>query len=378
MFKKYNFLLFSSLLVVFVVAFTNAYIVNLKGAEIDAERFLDEAINWARFGHVELVVDAEFFIQFLGLLVYAFGFDEFILTSVGVLFYFYSIAFLFYRHRNVPSPLNGFVFVVVCYFVLFSPSLILRIGALLREPYVIFALVMMIYHAVSFIERKKLEQFLFVLLYGLFGALFHKAMLAFLPVFLLVLSLFTTNKSLRSWLMVGGVFVIFVVLAVFLFPTLGSLRGGSALSVMMTGDFSTAERIVDYKASREFRTTYDYGKDFSSLTGVILTIIKANLYYYLSPFPWKVTSFVDLFALAESWLRVMVIGGLFLFLKKEPNRSLAFVLVCYVLLNTIWAVGTSNYGTATRHHITTTPLLLYGLILVMRNRKIHSLIYSRI
>lgn len=368
MIKKHTFLIFLSFVMAILVAFSNAYVVNLKGAEVDAERFLKHAMEWAQFGSLELVIDAEFFIQFLGVLVYLGGSDELFLTAIGILFYYCSIWFLLRQYGSF-GCWRILAFLVACYLVFFSPSLILRMGALLREPYVIFALIMMTYHAVKFIERKSFGRFILVLLFGLIGALFHKAFLAFLPIFLIVLASFLVNRNPRSWLLIGGVFVSFGVLAILLFPTLATLRGGDALSVIMSGDFSTADRIVDSKSSREFRTTYDYGKDFSSLGGVLLTVIQANIYYYLAPFPSKVTAVVDIFAVVENWLRIFVITYLAWRLKVQPNRAAMFVLVCYFLFNSIWAVGTSNYGTATRHHITTAPLLLYGFILVSGTRR---------
>lgn len=358
--------LYLSVIIVFLIAISNSYLVNLKGAEVDAERFLEHANNWAFLGTLKYAIDAEFFIQFLGVFVYLFSFDEFQLTLIG-LFAYYAIYFKLFLIVDYKSAKIPWAFHIVVVLALFSPSVLLRVGALLREPYVIVALGFMVYFGVRYIETLNVKFIFYSLMFGFFGMFFHKAILAFIPIYFILILFFNTSFNIKSILFGLVILGVSSIVMLVVFPSLSNLRGGAALSVVLTGEFSGAEQVVGYKSGREFRTTYDYGADFSNIFTIMLTALKANYYYYFSPFPWNIRTFSDIYAFIENSLRFFVIGFISLSLFKKFSKPVLFVFLCYLLLNTIWAVGTSNYGTGSRHHITTLPLLMLALIYILKN-----------
>src|SRR4026209_612645 len=63
----------------------NAYVVDLKGASVDASKFHEAAISWMHFGSVGFVVDAAFYSQLLGLIYLLFGKSEFVGAQLSVL-----------------------------------------------------------------------------------------------------------------------------------------------------------------------------------------------------------------------------------------------------------------------------------------------------
>ena len=142
-------------------------------------------------------------------------------------------------------------------------------------------------------------------------------------------------------------------------PNLGQLRGGQALTVILTGDFSSAEDIVSWKSGRELRSSYDYGMDVSSMPDFFLTVIRSNIFFYLKPFVTDLSNISDLIGFTENLLRLSLIFVLVSeIVKSKFDRKAYFILFCYLAFNAIWAIGTFNYGTGSRHHITTIPLLL--------------------
>ena len=124
-----------SILIVVSLAISNSYIINLKGAYIDAERFLAGAEYWAKNGTFEIVIDSAFFMQFIGVFI-RLGFSEFGLTLIGILMYFTAVV-PFLSKLTFEKKLASFS---IFFLVAFCPSLIFRLAALLREPYVIFFL----------------------------------------------------------------------------------------------------------------------------------------------------------------------------------------------------------------------------------------------
>ncbi len=359
-------ILFLSFFATLIIALANSYFMNLKGAEVDAERFLRHAREWSETGSWRIVTDAEFFFQYLGLLIYLFGFDEFFLTLVGFCVYYFTFIFLFskIRYQSIHTMV---AFHIVLYMCMFSPSVLLRIGALLREPYVILTIVMMVYFGVRYIETRRIHFLVVTICAAFVGMFFHKALLAFSPVFIVFLLAVSLTMRARSIVLLCIVGFLTILLAEVFLPELASTRGGQALSVILSGDFQVAEKIVGIKSGRDFRTTYNYGANFKGLDNVAITILKANVYYYLSPFPWKIQTAVDLLAFAENMIRFSIIVFVAISVVKTRNRPALFALGCYLLFNTIWAVGTSNYGTASRHHITSLPLLLLVIIVLSNN-----------
>lgn len=352
------------------MAISNGYVTNLKGAEIDAERFLEKGADWASSGSFQLVVDAEFFVQLIGVFTRA-GLDEFGMTLIGILLYYVTIVpYMAKMPLTISKPSTIAVFLLV----VFSPSMLFRIAALLREPYTIFFLTFGVFFLSTWIVRRRLKNLIFGIVFCVIAALFHKAALALLPLVLLLL-------VVCSFRFRAGM-IIFVILSIPLFSyllfealaLLQGLRGVQAITVILTGDLSSAEQIVSGKSSREFRTTYDYGADWSSLTGVLATVVKSNIYYYGKPFISDVRSLSDLVAFVENFLRLTVLYAVVAKLHSRgfDDRQHIFLLGCYLAFNLIWALGTANYGTGSRHHMTSFPILglLYYLVFNEKNKKI--------
>lgn len=344
------------------MAVSNAYITNLKGAEIDAERFLEKGEDWASNGTVQLVVDSDFFIQLVGLYTRA-GLDEFGMTLIGILLYYATIAFFITKLRltiNKPST------IAVFFLLVFSPSVLFRVAALLREPYTIFFVTFGVFLLSAWIVNRRSGYFIVGLAFCVVGALFHKAALALLPLIILLLMVCSIRFRPGTVVFVAFSVSLFSYLIYASLSLLEGLRGVQALTVILTGDFSSAEQIVSAKSSRDFRTTYDYGADWTSFSGVIVTVFKSTVYYYGKPFLNDLQGVSDFVAFFDNFLRwvVLYVVCVALYKNRFNNRQHVFLMGCYLLFNIIWAVGTSNYGTGSRHHMTSLPILalLYCLI----------------
>ena len=359
-----------SFLLAVSMAVSNAYITNLKGAEIDAERFLEKGEDWASNGTVRLVVDSDFFIQLVGIYTRV-GLNEFGMTLIGILLYYGTIAFFITKLRltiNKPST------IAVFFLLVFSPSVLFRVAALLREPYTIFFVTFGVFFLSVWIVNRRLGSLSAGIVFCVLGALFHKAALALLPLIILLLMACCMKFRAGTVIFFALSVPLFSYLIYELLSLLEGLRGVQALTVILTGDLTSAEQIVSAKSSRDFRTTYDYGADWTSISGLIVTVFKSTIYYYGKPFLNDLQGVSDFVAFFDNFLRwtVLFVVCVALYRNRFNNRQHVFLLGCYLLFNIIWAVGTSNYGTGSRHHMTSLPILalLYCLLFNDKIKKI--------
>ena len=95
--------------------------------------------------------------------------------------------------------------------------------------------------------------------------------------------------------------------------------------------------------------------------GLVL-FIPANLFQYLfEPMPWKISSILDIVLTFENILRAFLIFVSIRGILKTDvisRRPLLFIFLAYLILETLWSFGTTNWGTASRHHVPGLALLL--------------------
>jgi hypothetical protein len=130
------------------------------------------------------------------------------------------------------------------------------------------------------------------------------------------------------------------------------------------------------------RTTYGIMVDTSSVLGLVKSISTIFVYYMLAPFPWLIGNLIDIHAMLESMLRVVLL----IFAVSTWRRSsgevrsyYSFLLIVVLGMELMWALGTINWGTSIRHHMPGHSVVVLlgvpGLILFMR--KLHFGIFGR-
>ncbi|MEM7242920.1 MAG: hypothetical protein AAF429_12110 [Pseudomonadota bacterium] len=369
------FALWISFLVLQAVAFVNAFVVDLKGGTIDAVRFQDAARDWADFGVWEFAVNSEFFVQYLGTLYRIFGPSEFIATQFGLAAMMLAALLLIRFARAL-----GFVFPALGLIVfLLWPSMLLRITTTLREPYMIFCVILSFYGLLRFSQTGRVRYAVIsVAAIGL-EALFHKALAVLAPFLILIIIwkfLFDRGLPLlrkSGWIGLGLFGLGVVAIGSFAaFET--TVKGLKPLQSLLLWDTAHISQVLEYKTGRDFRTTYDAALDFSDPLRFLTSLGRSFLYYMFMPFPWLVRSPLDILAFVEASFRFF--GSLlivrFVLLERAIPTPLRPVLLAGFLLTLIWAVGTANYGTASRHHLTTN-WLFFMIYVACFTRRVPSL-----
>jgi hypothetical protein len=112
----------------------------------------------------------------------------------------------------------------------------------------------------------------------------------------------------------------------------------------------------------------------NSMFDFSLKFIPINIFrYFLEPIPLlRSINIVDYFLILENVARFVLVLFCFknLFLMAKDSRFIfLFILIAYLFLETMWSVGTINWGTASRHHVVSYGLLAILAFFVPYNRK---------
>ena len=138
----------------------------------------------------------------------------------------------------------------------------------------------------------------------------------------------------------------------------------TAVQVYQEGTLSDA-----YDARANYRTEVAIN---NGLGGLILSLPYFLFQYLFEPMPWNISSIVDFVPLLENILRFWLIWNALKYLVgtylNKPmfvahnafgnRRFYLFIFLSYLLIESLWSLGTSNWGTASRHHVPSLGLLL--------------------
>jgi hypothetical protein len=349
------------LLILEFFCLTNSFFIDLKGASIDAGRFQDYAIEWARSGEIQFVVDAEFYIQFLGMIYRFTGPIEFFGSQFGIaaillagIYFEKLLLFLGVRRTTL----------WIAIFLLW-PSLLTRTTTTMREPFMIMFLVVISYNMVLSVALSRTRNAIAAVFLSAVSALFHKSF-AILFVTLVPYVLFFIMTSSASFykskvFYIRAVFIgLFVASGMIVATHFSDLRGLQPVLALAGGDTEFMQSVVDYKSSRDFRATYDASMDFSSPIAFTVSLLKAYIYYQFYPFPWMISNLYDAYASLEGLFRLVGFFLLYRVWRRQSNfhYNVNAIIIILLMVSTIWAAGTSNYGTASRHHTTTNWIFL--------------------
>jgi len=343
-----------------IVGYINTYIVNLKGASKDAEYFVDLATDWATHGELGFYVNSEFYAQFIGVFFRIFGSTEFVAVQINIIALLIVGILLnrLLRMQGVPF-LNRLLCVLV---IGFWPTMVPRAAAAMREPLLILSFLWIYYEIVSIKHRPAKSRYVSLLVAAFFAFSLHKAGAILVPIMLILAGFYWQRERLKIAKKTGYLLVLmFVVVGAITMARgsemLASVAGLRELNSILNLDAETIGMIFDYKSNISEGASYHVIIDLSSPMSIILSIPQVFFNYMLQPFPQNVRNVFDAVALLEVLCRVVMLAYLFNkrhYLSKESRLLLLFYFAgCF-----LWSVGTTNWGTAQRHHLTTNWMLV--------------------
>lgn len=138
---------------------------------------------------------------------------------------------------------------------------------------------------------------------------------------------------------------------------LNKLPRSASLEALTRGD--ALEYAAQYREQSTQGARAEYG--ISLETGSPITFAKSIIllfvYYMLAPFPWQISTGLDVIGAADSWFRALLILFAVRAWRKAPpgadKDARLLLLEVYFSMSLLWAMGTINYGTGLRHHVVT-------------------------
>jgi hypothetical protein len=197
-------------------------------------------------------------------------------------------------------------------------------------------------------------------------------------IFIIVGTLFLITTRTRKGVSFTKVVLVSPFVVLFLFYGFLSFMSFTTYGDRMDDGLTMAVQVYQegtlsdgYDSRANYRTEVDIN---DGLGGLILSVPYFLFQYLFEPMPWNISSIVDVVALLENMLRFWLIWNALKYLvgsyRNKPifvehnyfgyERCILLIFLSYLLIESIWSLGTSNWGTASRHHL---PSL--GLLLVM-------------
>jgi hypothetical protein len=354
-----------------VVAFLNAYVGVVVGADMDAATFhqvgktlavLPEPV-WL-FGIGNGLVT---YTNSLGLLYRTFGASLIFGGELSVLAFTMSCVVLVKLVDLL--DLRRFRVGIILLFGLLPSAVIFR-SVTLRESWQALFFLLSIYWAIRLQKRPGVLIVSFLLMSVLCLSVLHNSLSKY-ATFLIVISvywvIFSRKKGIRWERHVRFLFAGLLVACVII----SSQKMGWFMP--LGEELEGIEAFRKMAAQHPGRTTYGIMLDTSSVLGLVKTMPMIFVQYMFAPFPWQIENVADIHAMLESMLRFLLL----FFAVSSWRRSSGEVRSCYgflfivvLAMEFMWGLGTINWGTAIRHHVPGCSVIVLlgapGLILFMR------------
>lgn len=355
------------------LAFYNGFVGPTYGSGDDALGFHFVAVDVSQDFVIDVFVLTYIYPYLLGIFYFITTDSLFLGSALSALGWLAS-AFILLRIMRILSFNMLYQSRVMLIYALIPTSLMYT-SVTLREPFQLLFINLAIYAALKiYFHRSNAHWLLLFLAIVGMGAM-HGALLAF-GVFIIAGTLFLITSRNRKGVSFTKVVLVtpIVILCLFygfeLFMSLTSygdrLDDGlsTAVQVYQEGTLSDA-----YDARANYRTEVAIN---NGLGGLILSLPYFLFQYLFEPMPWNISSIVDVVPLLENMLRFWLIWNALKYLVgtylNKPmfvahnafgnRRFYLFIFLSYLLIESLWSLGTSNWGTASRHHVPSLGLLL--------------------
>ena len=351
-------------------AITNCYFKMLPMADQDARTF-DATARGVR-GSYELMLNTPY-VKFLKLIYDGLGSSHLLGCEISVLAFCFSLM-IFIQLVRWAGAERWQVYLVLLFGCL--PSGVMCNSVTLREPFQTLFILLSVYLLVR-IQAGEYRFYLGLLLCVAILSQLHNG-LALFALGLGGMSLFWAARG-KPVLALGMLFCLLV----------GGLFVGQRAATYLAANSTATEALMSgnllklassYRDTvRDDRTTYRVSLDTRSVPGFIISFPMVVGMYLFAPFPGMTAGLSpnDAYAIGEGLLRMALCLGIFLNYRDTPPEArprLILMILLFLALESLWAVGTSNWGQAIRHRVVAWGLLVAlggGAILerVMRARK---------
>ena len=290
--------------------------------------------------------------------LYTFSTDSYFIGCLFSIFIWLLSAYVLKKILDLLDTDKRTKYLVFLFYALI-PSSLINTSVPMRESFELLFVNLIIYSSLRIYLNKSFLHWLYLGISCFLLGQFHKGLYAFAAVVLLMVLVSILLRGRRRFPLKGYIFVAPLIISFSFYAytlfsdTVYDLEKGLYFAILTyqegtLGNFS--------------RATYEpFTTGIEGLLGLVL-YVPTNLFQYLfEPMPWKISSILDIVLTFENILRAFLIFvSLRGILKTDviSRRPLLFIFLAYLILETFWSFGTTNWGTASRHHVPGLALLL--------------------
>jgi len=254
----------------------------------------------------------------------------------------------------------------------------------MREPYQVLFFMLACYSMLRFRLTSHPHHLVAAIVFALLMGLLHKGLIVYAPFLILVMLLVrvdhprapSTSRG-RMYLHRFAAVALAIGFVMWMSGAVYKLEGVGGAEVLVTAttgegliEFATEHR--DDEALSKGRTAYGVALDTSTPFRFVYSAVMIFFYYMFTPFPWQVRNLMDIYAFGEVILRIVTLIAIVrMWRRKGPidRHMVTLLMIVYLSVAFLWAAGTTNYGTATRHHMVHQwLLLLLGVPALLQSR----------
>ena len=357
------------------IAFINGFIGPTYGASGDSIGFHLMAVEYSQTLVIDVFILTQIYTYFLTIIYFITTDSLFLGCALSALGWLAS-AFILLRIMRILSFKMSIQWKVMLIYALIPTSLMYT-GITLREPFQLLFINLAFYAALKIYFHRSNAHWPVLLLAVVGMGAMHGALIVS-GIFIIVGTLFLITSRNRKGMSFTKVVLVSPIVILFLFYGFLSFMSLTTYGDRMDDGLSAAVQVYqEGTLSDGFASRANYRTEVAvndGLGGLILSVPSFLFQYLFEPMPWKISSIVDVVALLENMLRFWLIWNALKYLVgsylNKPmfvahnyfgyERCILLIFLSYLLIESLWSLGTSNWGTASRHHL---PSL--GLLLVM-------------
>mgnify|MGYP007070994620 CR=1 FL=1 len=377
------------------VSIYNVYGETIFGAGLDAIRFQDLARDMAADKHSiwfaefdSLEVGTSVYTRFIAAFYRIFGVSLLLGQSLSVIAYTLSCITVIYLAKELRLRFKRSILIV---YSIAAPAII-YCSILMREAWQALFFLLLAYLALQLRAAPSLVRSVGVLFSGLLLGMLHNGLFVYSLV-LVTWSLYwgasgKWKRSVYKKLFIRTGILVSTVIILGIWFYLGGEIGGVAKAIR-SGEMATYTETYRERGEQDAAANYQVKVETTSLVAFVSSGSLAFIYYQFAPFPWQVRRPIDIYAAAESILRLILMVYMFRLwwnARGERRQRYTYLIICYLTIEFLWALGTGNWGTAVRHHLVAygilallgTPGLIYSFERMFRKMKLMAMGKSRL
>ena len=302
--------------------------------------------------------------------------DSYFIGCLFTIFTWLLSAFILIKILELISAERKTTFLVL-FFYCFLPSSLINTSVPLRESFELLFVNLLIYSSLRIYIHKSSSHWVYLIISGFLIGQFHKGLYA-LSGFIFLAVVMSSYLRNRIKFPLQGYFIILPILGVLSVYFYNFLSDSSY--DLSDGLYAAIETYQEGTLALTNISRATYQPFLMGLEGpfALLFYIPVNLFQYLfEPMPWRISSILDIILTLENLFRGFLI---YITIKGLINsdilsrRPLLFMFIIYLFLETLWSFGTTNWGTASRHHVPGMGLILitgfYFYVKYPLNRKL--------